>query len=102
MFTALYVVIAIMALALVITIFVALATWRRKSVETRGREPQEWVALSEIPTTTRGGVRGVRESAPSHGEDEARDSNSPPRIANDAGASSGDDAGASSGEDVSR
>ncbi len=64
MFTALYIVIAIMVAALIVTILVALATWRRRTVETRERQPKEWVALSDIPSTTRGGVRGVRESSP--------------------------------------
>lgn len=65
MFTGLYIVIAIMVAALVVTVIVALATWRRRAVETRGRQPKEWVSLSDISENpTRGGVRGARESSP--------------------------------------
>lgn len=78
MFTALYVVIAIMVVALIVTILVALATWRRKAVETRDRQPKEWVALSDIPSTTRGGVRGVRESSPAAAGDDLPSGDDPP------------------------
>lgn len=64
MFTAIYVVIAIMALALLVTLVAALVTWRRKSGEVTARQPASWVDLNDLPDTSRGGVRGVRESGP--------------------------------------
>jgi len=71
MFTGLYIVIAIMAAVVAVTIVIALVTWRRKSRETRGRQPTEWVSLSDISDTpTRGGVQGVREATPEHEADE--------------------------------
>ena len=97
MFTAVYVIIAIMAVAVVIVIVAALLTWRRRTGEVRARQPKEWVDLADLPETTRGGVQGVRSSVAD--DDASANSTDPPDSGSEGGGDSGDNGRGDTGGD---